>query len=299
MRPLIVSRINTHNSFRPLYWFAHAQTWFDFEWYDADKTYAPGTVFLTGTLELADGWLQARRDEGYPVVVDNLWEQPVDIDWGYQLHNPLWFWYNESVWYHALGYQHYQPQRRFERQAFMPIRRIDHARDQIVQRLQPYLNNSVWSYKDHALPGDADPTNTEWQRYFNPDWYDATQYSIVVETTTQGQGFVTEKSFKPCAFQHPFTVIGQQNHLSLMRSWGFETFENLFDYSLDSTDDLHQKIDVIIKDIQRVSLTSYDKETQDKIQHNHARFFDITQVLSRVRSEIVNPIIEYVENSLR
>ena len=181
----------------------------------------------------------------------------------------------------------------------MPIRRVDHARDQIVQRLQPHLNNSIWSYRDHALPGDADPTNADWQRYFNPDWYDATQYSIVVETTTQGLGFVTEKSFKPCAFQHPFTVIGQQGHLALMRSWGFETFENLFDYSVDSTDDLHQKIDVIIKDIERVNLTAYDKLTQDKIQHNHARFFDIAQVLSRVRTEIVDPIIEYVQTSLR
>lgn len=299
MRPLIVSRINTHNSFRPLYWYNLAQQWFDFEWYDADRTYPRGTVFLTGTLELADGWLQARADEGYPVIVDNLWEQPVENTLGLQLYNPEWFWYNECVWYHNLGYNQYQPQRTFQHQAFMPIRRWDHDRDCIVEQLKPHLAHSVWSYRDQALPNDAEATDSDWQRYFNPDWYNSTQYSIVVETTTVGQGFVTEKSFKPCAFQHPFTVIGQQGHLQLMRSWGFETFENLFDYTLDSTDDLEQKIAVIIKDIQRISLSSYDAITLEKIRHNHARFFDRDLVLQRVKQQIVNPIIEYVETAQR
>ena len=299
MRPLIVSRINTHNSFRPLYWYNIAQEWFDFEWYDAERTYPRGTVFLTGTLELADGWLQQKHEQGYPVIVDNLWEQPVECSWAFQLINPQWFWYNECIWYYHLGYDQYQPRKNIQHQAFMPIRRLDHARDQIVKQLQPYLHNCIWSYREQPLPGDAERTDPNWQRYLNPKWYDSTAYSIVIETTTQGQGFVTEKSFKPCAFEHPFTVIGQQGHLQLMRSWGFETFENLFDYTLDSTDDLQEKIAVIIKDIQRISLHSYDTLTQEKLRHNRSRFFNRDLVLNSVKQQIVNPIIEYVETSLR
>jgi hypothetical protein len=94
-------------------------------------------------------------------------------------------------------------------------------------------------------------------------------------------------------------VIGQQGHLQLMRSWGFETFENLFDYTLDSTDDLQEKIAVIIKDIQRISLHSYDTLTQEKLRHNRSRFFNRDLVLNSVKQQIVNPIIEYVETSLR
>ena len=43
------------------------------------------------------------------------------------------------------------------------------------------------------------------------------------------QTFITEKTFKPIMYGHPFIVLGNPGIMSQLESWGFMTFNNLFD----------------------------------------------------------------------
>ena len=272
---------------------------FAFAEYDPGQLYCKQTtVFVVNTIDRKD-WVMPLIDQGYKVVVDNLSELPVDALLGtLHLTNANWFWYNESFWYQQLGYQQYQPRRTYQLLAFMPINRVDSTRDQLVTELDPLLADCVWSYRQHPLPNDLAATDPSWQRYFNPAWYDSTCFSFVVESQYTGNEFVTEKSFKPMAFQHPFVIFGKPGAVAALKQRGFETYENLFDEGYDCAADIVERTRLLINTINDFKKQPHDAVTLAKIQHNHQRFFDQVLVTHRIQQEIINPILEYANTAL-
>jgi hypothetical protein len=271
------------------------QSWFDIEWYDENSTYTEDSVFACNVLGNMS-WRQYLLDKGKKVVIDNLWEIPKSCAGALVLTNRNWFWYNESYWNTFLGNHMYKPQRNPKKLALMPIGRERWFRDIVIQKLQPCLDMFVWSYKDKHLPGDADTNSNNYQRYLNPSWYDSTWLSLVVETEVLGQGFITEKTFKPVAFYHPFMVLGQVNTLRHLRQQGFETFNNLWNEQYDSIEDMHLRLENILKNLQNYQPEPYDKITLQKLDHNHRRFFDLSIVNQRMYDEIVQPIYDFANS---
>ena len=135
------------------------------------------------------------------------------------------------------------------------------------------------------------------QRYFNPNWYNKTCFSLVVESLVHGTDFITEKTFKPIAFKHPFMVFGQIDTLSNLHKLGFETFNNLFDESYDKISDVNKKIDKLIENIDNYSNRPFDSYTLSKLNHNYNLFYNTELVLSKFKEEIIHPIIEYAEST--
>ena len=125
----------------------------------------------------------------------------------------------------------------------------------------PYLDDFYYSYVERLgkyLPEDADPlfpasagVTGQQQRYFNPMWYNDTYFSLVAETTKDllGGTHVTEKSFKPMAYYHPFIVWGQPGTLHFLKDLGFETFENLFDESYDLIQNDQDRLSAVINNV--------------------------------------------------
>ena len=74
--------------------------------------------------------------------------------------------------------------------------------------------------------------NTDFYNVGNIDWYDNTDYSIVLETYWAKTQFLTEKSFKPIIAQHPFINLGNRT-TQLLSSLGFDVFEDVVDTSYD------------------------------------------------------------------
>ena len=150
-----------------------------------------------------------------------------------------------------------------------------------------------------SLPNDEDISLPPTQRHFNPEWYDQTYLSMVIETmgnfSVATPTFITEKSFKPIAFQHPFIIYGDKNTLKLLREWGFETYDNLWDESYDQLSNLVDRRDAIIKILQSVEVKNYDSETLRRIEHNYRRFFDQELVTRRIIEKVIEPILEYAE----
>lgn len=241
-------------------------------------------------------------NSGATVIIDGLWERPDYIKQEiksnhFVLHNDNWFWYNESLWYQYLNLHNYQPARTYQYRALMPMNLKRFHRDLLYQHMLPYLDDFIWSYASQGKRLPSDHSTSHWNdRYFNPDWYNSTCFSLIAETYVDpmdGQEiFITEKTFKPLAFQHPFMVFGNAGTLKHLKDLGFETYENLFDESYD-TASVMQRLKIIEKNVQAFEKNPYDKLTCDKIAHNYNRFFDVNLVKQQIVQEIINPILEH------
>ena len=277
--------------------------------WDPDKTYPKNTLFylncldflsfINTSLELVDQLL----NQGFRIIIDNLWEvDPGSIPNTHRVICPAWFWYNESLWYQHLGYDQYQPCRDIKYTALMPMNIVRSHRTDFLNCINPLLDKMMWSYvgQGRQLPDDKDMSIWYTQRYFNPEWYNKCYASMVVESIVRAGSrytpvFITEKTMKPLAFQHPLIVYGNRGVLRQLRAWGFETFDNLWDESYDEIVDTIERRDTVIKTLSCLSIKDYDTETQHRLQHNRDHFYNHDLVVNGIIKDIVNPILEYAE----
>lgn len=212
---------------------------------------------------------------------------------------PNWMWYFESLWYRARGYHQYQPNlSECPRLFFMPIRTAKPGRELIYNRLRDLLgHDAIFSYVDRGieLPGIPDVHRYD-QRWFNPQWYDNTLFSVVNEDSSDVEPKVfSEKSCKPLAFYHPFILMAQQGVLEMIRDAGFQTFPELFDESYDLVPDLTARADFVNQQIRSVDRSSArSPEVMEKLKHNHNRFFDQHLVFDLIEKEVINPMIDFL-----
>ena len=270
--------------------------YFDIELYNESTTYSHNTLFVCSndTLDLVAGKL---LDQGCKVVIDNLWEtHTTEFNQFYQLNNPNWWWWNESLWWSALGYDQYVPNKTYKKIGLMTIRRDDSTRDLIVTKMQPWLDQMLWSYKDKRMQDDKYLVGTSEvdQRFMNPQWFDDTCINVTVETGIEEQALlVTEKIYKPMAFYQPMLVIGKPGAIEFIKTQGFETFDNIFDESYDQETDFEKRLHIISGNLNRVSKEPYSDLTWKKLKHNHNHFFNKTLVKNSIIKEIIDPLIEY------
>lgn len=289
------------NSFRSTYLQSIFVQYFDFLEYDPSKKYTD-EIFVTKSLN-RDRWYAPYTSNGSKLIVDNLWEHGSFVDGTIQtfentafiLDNENWFWYNESLWYRSLGYNLYKPELNFQKKAFMPINMKRPWRSNLIDKLGARLENFIWSYGDDVkLIGDLDRTEILWQRYFNPIWYNSTEFSLVVESTIENVSFITEKSFKPISYRHPFLIYGPMHTLAHLRNNGFETFGEMFDESYDECADPNERLNIILQNIDDYSGRTYI--TNQKIEHNCSLFYNEQLVKNRIVEEIIFPLLEYAES---
>ena len=282
-------------------WFSSVvDPYITLEYYNSNKTYdKQSTIFCANYNAPAPEYRTHFIETGYKIVYDNFQEAVIVDNSKYILQNPNWFRYYESLWYKHLGYDAYRPNRNYKHLALMPIRRRKIHRDLAERKLQPWLDDFVWSYvsKGRRLPDDI--TAFDSQRFFNASWYDQTCFSMVLESIVDppvnNTVFITEKTYKPIAFRHPFVIMGQPGSLKLLKSLGFETFENMFDESYDTEPDWLKRLDCLVNIVQQFNKQPYDTLTEQKLRHNHELFFDTQLVTKHIVEEIIYPLLNYAE----
>jgi hypothetical protein len=295
----LVLRPNEFTSFSIEYLRPLFTSYFNISRFDPSANYTNDTLFVAGLFGDMS-WGEKLINSGHKFVVDNLWEQEnlKDIPKAsYVLLNKDWFWYNESLWYESLGYKEYNPSRNYSKLAFMPMNLVRPHRDLLVNALGQRIDTFIHSYNS-SLPGD-NKSVANWQRYFNPDWYNSTYFSLVAETIVEladkDSMFITEKTYKPMAFKHPFLIYGPPNLLKALKDNGFVTYENLFNESYDSLTDVNDKVFAMLENVDNFKQTPYDQITLEKIEHNYNHFYNKSLVLNRIKKEIIEPLIEYAE----
>lgn len=115
---------------------------------------------------------------------------------------------------------------------------------------------------------------------FDLEDYEATQIEVVLETLFDDHRLhLTEKIFRPIACGQPFILASTQGSLQYLRSYGFQTFSDVWDESYDLIEDPTQRLDAITDLMQTIS--QWDTETWDHkqaqitsiVQHNRQHFF--------------------------
>lgn len=269
---------------------------------------AADTVCVTNFLNTQATWYQPYVDQGYRLIVDHFMDSDITetsvITDRLTIRNKNWLWYNESLWYRHLGYHTYVPKKQRKHSFLMLMHLQRKHRDQIYDALADVLDSALHSYVARGvnIDNDIQYQHGDWQRYFNPDWYDTTDFSVVVETMTNSPTWVSEKIFKPIAYHHPFVVWGSTGTLQYVRDQGFETFDHAVDESYDSientADRLKHIVDIVRNLTQRFNYgieNFSDPITKAKLIHNNQRFFNQQLVQHKINNEIVKEILDFVE----
>ena len=298
-RPQLVLRENEWTSFTSFYLEDIWRQFFEITMFDHTSCYdLDRTLFVVSNLSLPDDpWPADMRSRGCKVVIDNLWERCTGRSDYFWLEHEHFMWWNESLWWRALGYHDYRPNKNTTHLAFMPVRGQKPERDQAIDFLQPWLHDMIWSYqaRGQSLPDD-DREVDHHQRYMHASWYDCTFCSLVIETYQTLPLYVSEKSYKPLAYFHPYLILSAPGTLQFLRDLGFETFENIFDESYDRLQDLHARLTAIAANLSTIDISkNYDRLTMEKLEHNHARFFDQDLVTQQLTKHVIEPLLTYAE----
>lgn len=296
----------------------HYQNAFDTVAYDPTARYTPNThaVLISYVEELEQrAWYRPLQEQGLRVIVEHLADSDVDTlssstPGQLLLRCPNWMWYNASWEWSWYGSNLYTPDRHYQYNFLMPMNLPRWHRDLAVKQLKDLLPEALYSYasRGQELPGTP-PLHIPWRGWLNPEWYNTTPYTVVVESYMRSRGNlanpanyrteVSEKIFKPMLGQQPFIVYGSADTLRYLQREGFVTYDNLWDESYD----------VIVQDLPRFKRVSQvvrsavtdhdyrtftlDADTLERIRHNHARLFDHDRVQRGFQAEVVDTILNW------
>ena len=102
---------------------------------------------------------------------------------------------------------------------------------------------------------------------------------LVTETVATGRRHhLTEKTFKPIALGMPFVIAGTKGSLEYLRSYGFRTFEGIWDESYDQAEDdvRIESIASLLRNLDELSVDAKQelfKAAQEVIEHNWNHFY--------------------------
>jgi hypothetical protein len=221
---------------------------------------------------------------------------------------PYWYWIMDQANFRETRLDQQHRNFNITHKFFMSMSLQRPERDYLYDNLGELLSNSVHSYRARGvvLPDDRQDLPL-WQRYVNPAWIDTTAFTLAVETyveptihtgyslTQNNHLFLCEKSYRPCAAQHPFLMVATQGNLAYLRSQGFETFPELFDESYDNIQDWQHRVDRIIDIVRDFDIKSVEQpQVREKTRHNHARFFDQSITRQLAEQTIQQPLWNFV-----
>ena len=282
--------------------------YFDIVKYQEGVDYAALEYTIMTHSGFTNTWYSTLVAEGAKLIYDAFWEYHVAaelteqyIGQAFVASSKNYFWINEYYLHCLSNYNSYQPNRHYTHLALLPIRQSKPHRRQLLIALESLLDRIIYSQADQGryLPNSQTKSVEDMdQRYFNPTWYDSTYFSIVSETTTYSkyQLHITEKTYKPIAYYHPFVLFGQTGTLADLHELGFESFENLFDESYDLVEDQPTRLAMIVDNVKNFKETDYDAITLDKLEHNYNLFYNTQRVKQMFITDVVNPILEYVNS---
>jgi len=323
-RPKLIYRTEDCPNFTQGWLMPLVEKYFELVPWNPTVTYDLGHAVLTTYQQDFDpnSWFRGLESRGHRVVVDHLFDSDVDTpsflinDGKLDLRNGNWMWIRTAILTKFYNYDQYRPQRRYTHDFLCLMNKVRGHRDRVQRDLVPELAHARWSYVDRGIDiGDPQERATPvfWEYYMNPQWYDSTCWHLVIESWMRSDPWflnpqypnykteVSEKIYKPLSYQQPFIVMGSADTLKFLRGQGFETFDNLWSESYDTVSSDACRLDAVLAQVRDVvktynrHSTGWDSITEQKLTHNHAKFYDMNLVFKMFREQVVHDILEFLE----
>jgi len=156
-------------------------------------------------------------------------------------------------------------------------------------------------FAQQALPinfeGETDhPMHSCWLSLFDES-AESLLYLITETVATGRRHHLTEKTFKPIALGMPFVIVGTQGSLEYLRSYGFRTFEGIWDESYDTAEDSVriERIASLLRSLDELSIPAKQDlfdQAQEVVEHNWNHFYNggFEQILWAELQEMLNGI---------
>jgi hypothetical protein len=174
----------------------------------------------------------------------------------------------------------------------------------ILDAVRPLVNkypDIEQVFARQALPicfaGETDhPMHSCWLSLFD-ECADSLLYLVTETVATGRRHHITEKTFKPIAMGMPFVIVGTQGSLEYLRSYGFRTFEDIWDESYDSAEDSVriERIASLLRSLDELSVEAKQdlfEQAQEVVEHNWNHFYNggFEKVLWTELQEMLNGI---------
>lgn len=137
------------------------------------------------------------------------------------------------------------------------------------------------------------PVTDQSSAFINTDDYNSTAIQIVAETIFEDQRIhLTEKTFQPMVAGQPFITLSSPGTLEILKYYGFQTFDHVWDESYDQIKDPAQRMSAVLDVIKYLNKHDKFEELYEKCmpvcEHNRNHFFS-----NRFESQILS---EYDHN---
>ncbi len=127
-----------------------------------------------------------------------------------------------------------------------------------------YYQEAMKNKVDFPLTWIDDDNTASNDHTVSHDAYTNTECNIVTESTVDIE-FTSEKLWKPIASGQFFHVVGSAGTNAWLRTFGFETFDNIYDLTKCSI----QRIEQVVN---QLSENMYTEENIEKVTHNYHLF---------------------------
>lgn len=112
-------------------------------------------------------------------------------------------------------------------------------------------------------------------QYIVPNEFETCLFHLITESTVD-LILLSEKTSIPIYYKKPFLILGGTGIHQKLKSLGFELFEEYIDYSFDEEDNCNKRIEMISKEIEKISniqdLNDAYRKLLPKVEHNQQTF---------------------------
>lgn len=288
----------------------------DVEKFDPAKTYDKSCCMVMIDNRIDTQLYLELKQQGYKIIKDNVWD--TGPEYTYLIENnelnlraTEWIWMHESMLWRYKNYHLRRELKDPSKFFLLLMNQARGSRDMLYHAVARYLNDSWYSYveKGIMLPGDVfvphpNHNSNANDRFYVPEWYANTGFSLVSEAYITADLFVSEKIFKPLAYWHPLVVFGTPNTLKYIQSLGFETFHHVIDESYDKEINFEKRLQKIVAVLEQLYIeyklnnsVFQDAHTKQILEHNHTLFFDQVKVNNMFTTQVLNPVLEFAHSS--
>lgn len=176
--------------------------------------------------------------------------------------------------------------------------------DNDVHYTQHKFSNSKFNFTRNNLEQYFEENNslsTASADYNNVDYRNCA-IEVVLETLfDESKNHLTEKTLRPIACKKPFILAATPHSLQYLRDYGFKTFGPWIDESYDQIQDPLERLQAIIREMQRIDLLTPTQQTDlwaklnEIAEYNHQLFFSKQfhrQIVNEYQTNLDSAVIE-------